>query len=421
MTAHALHDIAVIGGGMVGVATALECRMRGLKVALVDPGDPRGRASYGNLGVISRGSVIPLATPGVWRKLPDYLLNRDPALRLRHRALATLAPWGMGFLRACNERTVRTTAAALNPLCAAAFDAHMEQARELGVAHLIQQRGWLKLYRTEAAFAGARLECALLDELGIDTDVMDSDAIAAAEPGLTRRYARATRVRDTGSIDNPGALMEAYHQAFALRGGETIRAAVQSITDDGERVRLTWQGTELVARQAVIAAGAWSDRLLRPLGYRFPLAAERGYHLHYALKADAPRLTRPVYDTGGAFAMAPMGDSIRITSGVELARPDDPPDPVQLAQILPEARASFAFGDQIEPAPWMGSRPSTPDGLPVIGRAPRHPNIILAFGHGHIGLSTGPITGRIVADIAGQRQVRLPVDAFRPERFGWHR
>jgi D-amino-acid dehydrogenase len=413
----ALRDIAVVGGGMVGVATALECLDRGLTVALIDPGDPRGRASYGNAGVIGRGSIIPLATPGVWRKLPRYFLNRDPALRLRYGALAYLAPWGVAFLRSCNEASVRAAAAALDPLSAAAFDEHMRRARELGLAHRIQQRGWLKLYRSEVAFAGARLEVELLEQFGIDTEIMDSNAIAAAEPGLTRSFARAIRVRDTGSVDSPGEIVEAYHRAFAERGGETIRAAAQSIADDGERVSILWQGGGLTARQAVIAAGARSDRLLRPLGYRFPFVAERGYHMHYALRAGTPRLTRPIFDTGGAFSMAPMGDSVRITSGVELARPDDAPDPAQLALVLPEARGTYAFGEPIEPEPWMGSRPSTPDGLPIIGRAPRHPNIILAFGHGHIGLATGPITGRIAADIAGQRRTTVPVEPFRPERF----
>jgi len=409
-------DVAVIGGGMVGIATALELRDRGLSVTLIDPQDPRGRASFGNAGVISRGSLVPLAGPGVWSKLAAYLLNRDKALRISYRALPSLVPWGLSFLNRCNADAVREAAAALEPLCRASFDTHMRRAVELGVAHRIVRRGWFKLYRTQAAFAGSALERECLAANGVATEILDEADIARAEPALTRRFAKALQVPDTGSVDGPGALVEAYTSAFVARGGRIVTAVVDGIEDDGATVAIGWSGGDLVARQAVIAAGARSDRLLRRLGYRIPFAAERGYHRHFRVQAGA-NLTRPVYDTGGSYILAPMGDTVRLSTGVELARPEDAPSPVQMGLVLPEARATLSFGEPVEAEPWMGSRPSTPDGLPVIGRLPRHSNVICAFGHGHIGLSTGPITGRVVADIATQRMPEIPIAPFAAERF----
>ena len=153
---------------------------------------------------------------------------------------------------------------------------------------------------------------------------------------------------------------------------------------------------------------------MRPLGYRFPLAAERAYHRHYRTRAN---LTRPVHDVDGAYALAPCGDEVRLLTGIELARPDDPPSPTQLARVLPEAAGTLALAEPVDAEPWCGSRPSTPDGLPIIGQAPWHPNLFLAFGHGHIGFSTGPITGRILADLIDGAAPPIPISPFAPERF----
>jgi D-amino-acid dehydrogenase len=410
-------DIAVIGAGMVGVSCALELAERGLSVTLIDPLDPRGRASFGNAGVISRSSIIPLAGPGVWAKLPGYLMNRDSALRLRYGALPHYLSWGLAFLRRCNADAVREAAAALAPLCAGALPAHMKRAAQLGLEDRIIHRGALKLFRTEEAFAASAGERALLAEHGVMFEVLDSDEITACEPGLTRRFARAMLVPGTSSVNQPGALVEAYATTFTGLGGCILQGKVEALADDGERVTLRWSGGSITARQAILAAGARVDQLLKPLGYRFPLAAERGYHQHFRM-AEGRTLNRPIYDAAANCFIAPMGDMVRVTSGVEMARPDDPPNAAQIRAVLPEARGTLALGEPIEAEPWMGSRPSTPDGLPVIGRAARHPNIIFAFGHGHIGLSTGPLTGEIVADIAMQRAPAIPAAPFAAERFG---
>lgn len=410
-------DVAVVGGGMVGMATALACLERGLSVVVVDPGAIRDAASYGNAGVISRGSLFPMATPGLAARLPSYALNRDPAIRIDYGSLLAVAPWLLAFLRRCNLAAFREAAAALDPLCAASYDEHWRVAGAIGAHDLISRRGWLKLYRSEAAFAASALEREILDHYRVETEIIDGPELLQFEPALTRSFAKGLWFSTTGSVSDPGGLVQRYEKAVAARGGRihTARAAALSADDAEAAVTLEGGGT-IAAGTVVLAAGAASGTLARTLGYRLPLAAERGYHRHFA-DAGQHKLSRPIYDTGGAYVVSPMAAGLRLLSGVELARHGAPPNPAQLAAVEPEARGTLAFGDALEPAPWGGSRPSTPDGLPVIGRAPRHRRIVFAFGHGHIGLSTGPITGRLVAELIAGAAPSLPLAPFGAERL----
>lgn len=410
-------DVAVVGGGMVGMATALACLERGLSVVVVDPGAIRDAASYGNAGVISRGSLFPMATPGLLARLPSYALNRNPAIRVDYGSLLAVAPWLIAFMKRCNPAAFRAAAAALDPLCAQSYDEHWRVAGAIGARDLITRRGWLKLYRSDEAFAGAALEREILDHYRVETEVIDGPELHQFEPALTRPFAKGLWFSTTGSVSDPGGLVQRYGQAVISRGGrlQTARVAALSASDAGAEVRLEGGGM-IAARTVVLAAGAASGTLARTLGYRLPFAAERGYHRHFA-DAGQHKLSRPIYDTGGAYVVSPMALGLRLLSGVELARHGAPLNPAQLAVVEPEARRTVALGEPLEPAPWGGSRPSTPDGLPVIGRAPRHGRVVFAFGHGHIGLSTGPITGKLVAELIAGAAPSLPLAPFGAERL----
>ena len=411
-------DIAVIGGGMVGLASAIALRERGLDVVLCDPGEARARTSFGNAGVLSRGSIFPMSSPALWGKLPTYLRNADPSLRLRHLHALRVLPWTLHFLAAARASAWRRSADALLPLTSAAYDAHERLSERAGVRHLLRRPGWIKVYRSEAAFAGAALEREILAGHGVAMEILDGAALRALEPALVRPFARGMLLPETGAISDPGALVEACERLFAELGGHVVRAAVAALEPSAEGWTIRHAGGEIRARQVVLAAGAASAEIARPLGYRFAFAAERGYHRHYALHPDSPPLTRPILDTGAGSILSPMGEHrVRVLSGVELVRRDAPPDERQIEAASREAAGTLRLGGALDNRPWLGNRPSTPDGRPVIGRAPRHRGLIFAFGHGHIGLSTGPITGQLVADIATDRAPRLPIAAFAPERL----
>lgn len=411
-------DIAVVGGGMVGLASALALRERGLDVVLCDPGEARARTSFGNAGVISRGSILPMASPALWGKLPAYLRNADKALRLNYAHLPRIIPYLAHFLAAARETRWREAAAALLPLTSAAYAAHERLAARAGTTDRLARTGWIKAYRTEVAFAGAALERDILQRHGVAFDILDGDALREREPALVRRYAKAMLLTETGSVREPGRLIEACEVLYAQSGGRRIRGSITHLSPEGEGWVLTHEGGSLRAKQVVLAAGAASGSLTEQLGYRFAVAAERGYHRHYALHPDSPPLTRPVLDTGAASIIAPMGpDRVRVLSGVELNARQAAPDHGQIEAASREAAETLRLGGPLDNEPWLGSRPATPDGMPVIGRAPRHHGLIFAFGHGHIGLSTGPITGEIVADLATGQEPAVPIAPFAPQRL----
>ncbi|MGH1571650.1 NAD(P)/FAD-dependent oxidoreductase [Methylobacterium sp. P31] len=411
-------DIVVVGGGMVGLASAIALRDRGLDVALCDPGEARARTSYGNAGVISRGSILPMSSPALWGKLPTYLRNADRSLRLNYTHLPRIIPYTAHFLASARASRWRRAAEALLPLTSAAFPAHERLATRAGTSDRLQRTGWLKAYRTEAAFTAAALEREILAGHGVAFEILDTAGVRDLEPALVRPYARAMLLTETGSVREPGRLVEACEALFAGLGGRRQRGSVARLAPEAGGWRVYHEAGTVRARQVVLAAGAASGAIARTLGYRFAIAAERGYHRHYALHPESPPLARPVLDTGAGSILSPMGDHrVRVLSGVELNARDAAPDTTQIEAASREAAGTLRLGGPLDNAPWLGSRPSTPDGMPVIGRAPRHEGLLFAFGHGHIGLSTGPITGEIVADLATGRKPAVPIAAFAPDRL----
>ena len=409
-------DVAVIGAGIVGLSIALELQRRDRSVTVIAPSGARLRASFGNAGVISRGSILPVAAPGLPGRLPRYLLGRDPAVRIRLASLPAALPWAARFLRRCTAEAWREAARALDPLVSASLAHHEALAADLGTEHLIRRTGYLRVYRNAGGLAAAALERAILHDHAVATEELTADGLAELEPHLARRYACGLLVPGAASLQTPEELLARMERAFTDRGGTWRREVAHGITTDDDGATLHCASDDVRAAQVVLAAGARSADLAAQLGDRVPLAAERGYHREVALAGNAS-LTRPVHDAEGGFVVAPMGDRVRITSGVELARPDDPPDHGQIGAALADAAHSLPFADGTAGRVWMGSRPSTPDGLPVIGRSSRSPRVFHAFGHGHVGLSTGPVTGVVVADLLDGRPPRVPVEPFSPGRF----
>jgi D-amino-acid dehydrogenase len=411
-------DVVVVGAGIVGLATALELQERARTVALIDPDVPRARASFGNEGVISRGSIFTVASPGIWGKALGYLLNRDSALRIRYSSFPYFARWLAHFIACCNESHWRRSAQALNPFVGAAYDHQIRLAGSIGATALVKRDGYLKLFRYQRTFESAALEREMLAEARIRVCVVRESEIHDLEPSLGRKFSHGLFYPDTGRVDSPGRLVELCMEAFRARGGTLISAHVGAIEPgpDSMTVHLRNGAGAVRGTHAVVAAGVGSADLLATLGYRVPFAAERGYHVHFALRPGAT-LNRPVLDTEMNYGAAQMGETIRLCTGIELARPNDSPDSTQLRLATQAARGVLPIGETVRDSQWVGSRPSTADGLPIIGRARRYPQLLFAFGHGHIGFSTGPLTGRIVAALIAGEEPAVPIAPFAIERF----
>lgn len=407
-------DVAVLGAGIVGVSAGVAARQRGLSVVVIDRREPGCETSYGNAGILSSGSILPLNRPSLWSALPSYLGNTSAALRWNPLWVMRNLDWVARFLGNAVPSRTRPRAAALHGLIGASLKLHREWIVKANAASRIRETGWLKAWRKEATET-ARQEQAFLAEFGIKSELLDRQAISALEPNIVPVYKTGLLHSQTASVDSPGAVTKAYAQMLAGNGGEVRQADIRTIEAKDNGWRVVLGDGEISARHVVVALGPWSADILMPLGYRVPLAVERGYHQEFAPN-PARSLQRPIHDADGSFLMTSMENGIRVTSGVELTDRDAPSSFAQLDMVVPLARGVVEFGSAVA-EPWRGARPTLPDSLPMIGKAPRHQNLWLAFGNQHIGFTTGPATGSAVAAMIAGEAPSFDVTAFSPTRY----
>jgi D-amino-acid dehydrogenase len=407
-------DVIVLGAGIVGVSAAIAARQQGLSVILVDRREPGSETSYGNAGILSSGSILPLNKPSLFGALPGYLTNRHAALRWDPAWVLQNIDWVARFLANAATSRIKPRATALHGLIGASLKLHREWIVKAGAAQRLRETGWLKAWRSDAVDT-AKQEQAFLAEFGIASRLLDRQAISALEPNILPVYKVGLLHTQTASVDSPGAVVKAYARMFEGTGGAIRQSDVKAIVPDGKGWRVVLADGGISARHVVVALGPWSGDLLRPLGYRVPMAFERGYHREFKPN-PARTLQRPIHDAEGSFLMTPMEQGIRVTSGVELTARDAPSSFAQLDQVVPVARGVVEFGEPVG-EPWRGARPTLPDSLPMIGPAPRHSGLWLAFGNQHIGFTTGPATGAAIAAMIGGAAPPFDVAAFSPSRY----
>jgi D-amino-acid dehydrogenase len=306
---------------------------------------------------------------------------------------------------------------AMRPLFARAVSEHEALMAEAGATRYLRHTGWLKLYRSEAGFAGTARERALAAELDMPQRVLGPEAARALEPSLAPVFRHAVFWEQAASVSNPLAVTRAYAARFTALGGVAVTGNAMTLHRTGARWRVESAQGPIDAEAAVVALGPWAPDLLGPLGLALPLAVKRGYHRHFRARGNAS-LTRPVLDADQGYCLAPMEAGIRLTTGAEFAARDAQPTPVQLDRVMPAARDLFPLGDPVEDKPWMGARPCFADSRPVIGRAPKLPGLWLAYGHGHSGLTLGPVTGRLVAEMMTGMTPFCDPAPYGAERFG---
>jgi D-amino-acid dehydrogenase len=406
----------VVGAGIVGVACGLYLQRDGWSVTLLDRADPGEGTSKGNSGLLALSHVTPMALPGIIRDVPRMLLDPDAALAIRWRYLPRIAPWLGRFLLASRAAEVERICGALASLVLGALDAYGPLLELAGAGDLVHRRGLLLVYQTERSFAHARAEIELRQRFGVTVETLGADEIRQLVPDLAPVFSRGALYPEVGHVIDPFGLVQTLAEALKRAGGTIQRGEVRGFDFDARGVEAvrTAAGAH-PADAVVIAAGAWSKPLARQLGVRVPLDTERGYNVTVADPGVAPRL--PVVSADMRFGVTPMREGLRLGGTVEFAGLEAPPDPSRHALLMKHAKRLYPKLDVSQRTEWMGHRPSLPDSLPVIGPAPRYPNAYLAFGHGHIGLTTAAATGRAIADLAAGRPAAIDVDAFRADRF----
>ena len=409
-------DAIVLGAGIVGTSVALHLAKRGLAVALVDRGAPGQETSYGNAGVIEGDTVFPPAFPSDLATLLRVGFKRAPAANYHLSFLPRVAPWLLAFRKFSRLDRLVETARAMRPLFARAVAEHEAVLSEAGAQRYLRREGWLKLYRTDRGFEALKLELDLASDFGIPFEPLDIDGARSLEPSLHPRFRHAVYWPRAAALTNPLAVTRAYAARFGALGGVVLTGDARSLHRANGRWRVDTAEGPLDAHEVVIALGPWAPDVLSPMGIRLPLGIKRGYHRHFRPAGNAG-LTRPVVDVEIGYCFAPMEQGIRLTTGAEFADRDAPPTPAQLDRIMPYAKNLFPLGEPVESKPWLGKRPCFPDSRPVIGRAPGQTGLWLAYGHAHWGLTLGPATGRLMAEmITGQTPFCDPTP-YRAERF----
>jgi D-amino-acid dehydrogenase len=411
-------DVLVLGAGMVGVSAALHLQQRGRDVVLVDRHELAGEeTSHGNAGLIECASVFPYMFPRDVGEILRYAINSTPQVRYSVADLPSFLPWLMRYYLASSRERALHSALAELPLIRRSLIEHEALIAEAGVPELLRRTGWIKLFRSDATLAKASADLERARQYGVTGELLDAKAIAAREPNLTGDFAGAVYWPAPGFVPDPGGLAKAYAALFKRKGGRFRVGDARTLQQDAGGWRLAGPDGAIVAREAVVALGPWSDLVFRPLGYSIPLSVKRGYHLHLAPRGNAV-LQHPVLDSDLGYLLAPMNRGIRLTTGVEFARRDAPPTPIQLERALPRAHRLFPLGEAVDAKPWIGARPCLPDMLPVIGKAGRHAGLWFDFGHQHHGLTLGPATGRLLAEMMTGETPFADPGPFAVERFG---
>jgi len=407
-------EIAVIGAGVIGLAIAHRLAGEGRDVLLIDPAQPGSGASYGNAGTVADYAVQPVGTPDVLRNLPSLLFDRNSPLAIRRAAILSLAPWLLRFAWQSLPARAERNARALAALLSGAGQHWDELAAAIGAGDGLEARGCLYLYPTAERRRAAERDLAFRRSLGIAVEMLTADELQRLEPALPGMAGGAALFPQARFMRDPGKMVGRLAQAAADRGARHLRAGATGLARDAGGVLVATTKGEVRARRAVIAAGAHSRALARMAGDRVPLDTERGYHVEY--DGAAPGLTRPACPTERGFYLCPMAGRLRAAGTVELGGLNAPPSPHRIARLDEGARAIFPG----LPAPsrtWMGFRPSIPDSLPVIGPSRGGAEVILAFGHGHLGMTLAPVTAAIVAALVAGRPEGQDLSAVSPGRF----
>jgi D-amino-acid dehydrogenase len=406
----------VIGAGIVGVCCAVYLQRAGFRVTLVERDEPGRACSFGNAGNIGSSSFMPYSTPGIARRIPKLLLDPRAALKVRAaRALASL-PWFLRFIRAGAAERLPAIIEARKAILTRALDAYEPILREARGRDVIETKGKLMLFESEEQFQTVQADLRARREGGARVDILTADEVRQLQPGLSPGIVKGAFLPDLSHCVNPLRLTRLLVEHFLARGGDLLTAEVKAFEPraDGPPRIVTDRAT-LAAQHVVLAAGIWSKALAKQLGVRVPIESQRGYHA--MLAAPGVDIRIPLMANARNILVTPMAEGLRCTGIAEHAGIAAEPNYALADLVLDHARDLIPGLRTEKLSRWMGQRPSTPDSLPVIGRSPRHRDVLFAFGHGHTGLTMGAITGKLVAELAAAQPTTIDVAPYRPDRF----
>ena len=409
--------VVVIGGGIMGLSTAIWLLRSGRAVTIVDPGVARRPASFGNGGVLAACSIVPVTAPGLIAKAPLLALDPNSPLFVRWSYLPKLMPWLLRYLKHANAADAARISRGLAPLTRDTVAQHKALSGGTRAERWLQDANYVFAYDSRAAFAADAFGWNLRREAGFDWEELEGEAVREFDPSLGPKTGLCVRVPEHGFVLSPGAYIADLREVAASLGAVAIPAEAREfrLDADGALRTVVTTGGEIDASAAVIATGAWSKALTTQLGLDVPLETERGYHVMLYGASTQPR--NPIQVTSGKFVATPMADGVRCAGIVEfggLALAAHKPPTELILRRVREAFPALTWSHHDE---WLGHRPAPSDSLPLIGEVPRRRGIFLAFGHHHVGLTTGPKTGRLLAALVNGETPAIDMTPYTPARF----
>lgn len=413
-----MEQVSIIGAGIVGMCTAVALQQRGISVRVIDEREPGTGTSFGNAGLVSIDSCIPIAMPGMLRNVPKWLSDPQGPLSVLPAYLPTAAPWLIRWIRSgVGVRRVSAISHALRQLHQGALEKYRGLLGEDSFAQIIRATGQLHVWERTEKNHVELLADRLRLENGVVVDEIKGDAIFDLVPGLSRSVQRAQLYQNNGYVASPYLLVQRLLSRFIDNGGEFLRQRVNGLSKDANGgYRLITSCSDLHVKQLIICSGAWTGRLLKGLHLSVPLETERGYHVGF--DSDALDLPLPVMHKDGGFGVTPMVDGIRAAGFVEIAGLDAAPNMAREAVLINHVKRLFpALDTSRKKNFWLGFRPSMPDSLPVLGQLDTLPGLYFGFGHGHTGITGAPTSAEILANLVTGTPNTIDINPYRITRF----
>ena len=411
-----MKNILIIGAGIVGICTSIELIKKGYSVTLMDPNQPGSQTSYGNAGVITDSSLMIINNPQLLKSLFQLIFKNQTSFRYSKSFIFSRLIWVLRFLMFSHKNHVKFAAKALRELQVLSLNTHKKLIKKTNSNNIISKPGWLKLFKTSQSYKKYSLELEVLNKHKAKYTTLNTTQIEKQFPDLEVKFFKGILFKNSIRVKSPLKLSKKYFNYFLESGGKFVQESCKDLQYIKDKWVIFSNKNKSYFDQVVISTGPWSKNILSNLGYNIPLAWERGYHHHFSTKKKIS-INPAIYDVEGGFVYSSNGSDVRVTSGVELTFLDAVENEIQINESIQKLRKIIPLNKKLIDKPWLGSRPTIIDSLPMIGKAPKHKNLWFNFGHNHIGLSTSAGSAVIISEMIQNKKTSINADPFSPKRF----
>ena len=411
-----MKNILIIGAGIVGICTSIELIKKGYSVTLMDPNQPGSQTSYGNAGVITDSSLMIINNPQLLKSLFQLIFKNQTSFRYCKSFIFSRLIWVLRFLMFSHKNHMKFAAKALRELQVLSLNTHKKLIKKTNSNNIISKPGWLKLFKTSESYKKYSLELEVLNKHKAKYTTLNTTQIEKQFPDLEVKFFKGILFKNSIRVKSPLKLSKKYFNYFIDSGGKFVQESCKDLEYIEDKWIIFSNKNKSYFDQVVVSTGPWSKNILSNLGYNIPLAWERGYHHHFSTKKKIS-INPAIYDVEGGFVYSSNGSDVRVTSGVELTFLDAVENEIQINESIQKLRKIIPLNKKLIDKPWLGSRPTIIDSLPMIGKAPKHKNLWFNFGHNHIGLSTSAGSAVIISEMIQNKKTSINADPFSPKRF----